>query len=234
MGLLSIGASLVGGLLGGGGDSGGSSQPRYNYNAFSGNTQVEMPGIYDDLLSNVTNQLSGEGLGMSDEEMSTYYNQIESNLEEQRDEGVSQQLAQMNDRGVLSSSMTGDAMSDVNENFSNSLADAQSNMFLQNEQMKRNQYNNAISQGMGLAQYDTGIQQQNIGNAMNEFQMNEQFKQNAAGIGMQQTQMANQRRKDRFGSIGAGFQMGSTLGEGTSIGSGWGGAIGGLMGGLFG
>ena len=234
MSLFSLGASLVGGLFGGDDGGGGSSRPQYQFNPYSGNTQVEMPSIYDDLLSNVSTQLQGDNLGMSDEEMNTYMNQINTNLTEQRDEGISQQLAQMNDRGVLSSSMTGDALADVNENFSNALTDAQSNMFLQNEQMKRNQYNNAMGQGMNLAQFDTGIQQQNIGNQMDKFQMNEQFKQNAAGIGMQQQQMANQQRQQSFGSIGAGFQMGSTLGGGTSLGSGWGGAIGGLLGGMFG
>ena len=233
MSLFSLGTSLVGGLFGGDG-GGGSSQPKYQFNPYEGNTQVEMPSIYDDLLSNVSTQLQGDNLGMSDEEMDTYMNQINTNLTEQRDEGISQQLAQMNDRGVLSSSMTGDALADVNENFSNALTDAQSNMFLQNEQMKRNQYNNAMGQGMNLAQFDTGIQQQNIGNEMDKFQMNENFNQNAAGIGMQQQQMANQRRQQSFGSIGAGFQMGSTLGEGTDLGSGWGGAIGGLLGGIFG
>jgi len=229
----SVGSSLIGGLFGDDG-GGGSSQPQYQFNPYEGNTQVEMPSIYDDLLSNVSTQLQGDNLGMSDEEMDTYMNQINTNLTEQRDEGVSQQLAQMNERGVLSSSMTGEALSDVNENFSNALTDAQSNMFLQNEQMKRNQYNNAMGQGMNLAQFDTGIQQQNIGNEMDKFQMNENFNQNAAGIGMQQQQMANQRRQQSFGSIGAGFQMGSTLGEGTDLGSGWGGAIGGLLGGIFG
>lgn len=230
-----IGLPILGNALFGGDDGGGgSSQPQYQYNPYQGNTQVQMPDIYDQLLGNVESQLNGDNLGMSDEEMSSYMGQIEGNLTEQRDEGFDKTLASMNDRGVLSSSMTSEGLADVNENFSDALSSAQSNMFLQNEQMKRNQYNNAISQGMGLAQYNTGLQQQNIGNQMNKFQMNEQFRQNAAGIGMQQDQMANQRRQQRFGSIGAGIQMGSQLGEGTDLGSGWSAGIGGFIGSMFG
>ena len=69
MSLFSLGASLVGGLFGGDDDGGGSSRPQYQFNPYSGNTQVEMPSIYDDLLSNVSTQLQGDNLGMSDEEI---------------------------------------------------------------------------------------------------------------------------------------------------------------------
>ena len=317
---------------------------------YTGPTTVETGNIYDQMESNVMNQLQGQGLGMSEQEMQTYLDQINSNLSESRDEGVNRRLAEMNNRGVLTSSMTGDAMSDVNENYLDSYSDAQVNMFLQNESLKRNQYNNAMSQGMGLSQYSTGLQQQNIGNLMNALNMNNQYAQTQYNTNYQnrfnenqynnqlsqqdynnlfnQQQANNQLRQQDFqnefntwqantnvdkseyntnygnqfnewqannqvnqnrfsnefntwqannnvlqqnlaneldvlgfnnnvmgqeynmqlgerayenqqnmqrsNSIGAGFQMGSTIGEGTSLGSGWGGAIGALLGGMFG
>jgi len=320
-----------------------------NLEQYRGPTQVQGGSIYDQMENNVLGQLQGEGLGMSDQEMNTYLDQINSNLSESRDEGVSRKLAEMNNRGVLSSTMSGEALSDVNENYTDSYSDAQANMFLQNEQMKRNQYNTAMGQGLGLSQYDTGLQQQSVNNLMNALNMNNQYTQAQHNTNYQNrfnenqynnqlsqqdynnqfnqqqanNQLAQQDFQNGFNSwqantnvdqaqyntnygnnynewqannnvrqnnfsnqfntwqannnvtqgnlnnqldvmgfnnntigqeynmkqgertyenqqaqmksqnIGAGFQMGSKIGEGTDLGSGWSGAIGALLGGLF-
>ena len=229
MSLFSIGASVLGSVLGGGSSSsGGSARTQYQYTPFEGDMDIEAPGFYDDLVSNLQTQLSGEGLGMSQEEMDAYTGQMTQTLNEQRDEGVQSTLNRFNSRGILGSSATGNALADVEQNYSDSFANAQTDMFLQNEQMKRNQYNQAMGQGMNLAQYDTGLQQQNFQNQFNQWQAEEGMKQAQAGIGQQNQQYQDQRQAQRWGSAGTGFQMGNELG------GGWGGALGGLAGYMFG
>jgi len=230
MSLLSIGAGILGSKLLGGGSSssGGSTRTRYEYTPFEGNVNIEAPGFYDDLVSNLETQLSGEGLGMSQEEIDAYTGQMTQTLNEQRDEGVESVMNRMNSRGILGSTATGKALSDVEENYSDSFANAQTNLFLNNEQMKRNQYNQAMGQGMGLARYDTELQQQNFNNQFSQWQAEEGMKQAQAGIGQQNRAYQDQRQANQWASAGTGFMMGNELG------GGWGGALGGLAGYMFG
>lgn len=231
-----IGGSILGSKLLGGDDSGGggSTRTQYQYTPFEGDTDIEAPDFYDDLVSNLETQLSGENLGMSQEEMDAYTGQMTDVMNEQRDEGVQNVLNRFNSRGILGSTATGNALSDVEENYSDSFANAQTNMFLQNENMKRNQYNQAMGQGMNLARYDTGLQQQNFQNQFDQWQAEEGMKQAQAGIGQQNRAYADQRRSNKWASAGTGLMMGNKLFEGTDIGSGWGSALTGLAGYMFG
>jgi len=148
-----------------------------NLEQYNGQTNIEAGSLYDQMQSNAMNQLQGNNLGMSEEEISAYTDRLSDTLNEQRDEGVESVMNRMNSRGILGSTATNKGLSDVSENYSDALSRGQTDLFLNNEQMKRQQYNTAMGQGLGLSQYDTRLQQQSISNLMNAMNMNNQATQ---------------------------------------------------------
>jgi len=197
---------------------------------YQGPTTIEMPEIYGELSGVVSNYLNGENLGMSDDEMSKYMGQVNKNLNEQRQKGIESIISGMNSRGLLASSNTRGGLNDVSRNYADSLADAQTNMYLQNEQMKRSQMNNAIGYGMNLGQWQSNVDQQNVSNQMNNFYNQQQLNQQPLQMAMNylggvempfqemkyQTQVGNANREQQadssflgtIGTIAGGYLAG--------------------------
>lgn len=144
---------------------------------YQGPTTVQAPALEGQLQNLLSGRLSGQGLGMSDQEQQTYMNQIQNRLNERREKGVTNTLRQMNQRGILNSTITGENVGEVEGQYADSLANAQFNMYLQNEQMKRNALNNAISQALGLGQMQTSRETGNINRALQNFYQQQQLNQ---------------------------------------------------------
>ena len=144
---------------------------------YQGPTKVKAPALEGQLQNLLSNRLSGQGLGMSDKEQQTYMSQIQNRLNEQRQQGVTDTLRNMNQRGILNSTITGENVGKVEGQYADALSNAQSNMYLQNEQMKRNALNNAISQAMDLGQMQTSRETGNVNRALQNFYQQQQLNQ---------------------------------------------------------
>lgn len=120
-------------------------------------------GNMDNQLADViSRQLRGEGLGMSPQEMQTYMSHVTNELNRNRQNGISSTLQGMNARGLLGSDMTVSGLQGVERDYSKSLTDAQSNLYLQNEAMKRQGMQNAMgmAQNYTTAPWQMGLQYQ--------------------------------------------------------------------------
>jgi len=184
---------------------------------YEGDLTTDQSSLYDQMVGNVSSQLGGENLGMSDEEMSSYMGQVRGSLADQRERGVDQTFSNLNNRGILSSSMTSKGVADVNEGVSDALATAQSNMFLQNENIKRNQYNTAMNQGMGLDQMGTRLSQQNKQNEynqyLNEAQRQDQYLGNLANMGQWESQFGTNLQQQNISNDMNKYQMNENLAQ---------------------
>jgi hypothetical protein len=136
-------------------------------------------------------------------------------------------MERMNQRGILGSDITQQGLNRAQENADKALANAQTNMFLQNEQTKRNQLNNAMSGGMNLAGMANNRQNSNIDRQLSNFyrqqQLNQQpfqnamsvatgvtmpWQQNNAGIQQGNAQANAQQQAGMWGALG---NIGGTL-----------------------
>ena len=184
---------------------------------YEGDLTTGQSSLYDQMVGNVSKQLGGENLGMSDKEMSSYMGQVEGSLADQREQGVDQTFSNLNNRGILSSSMTSKGVADVNEGVSDALATSQSNMFLQNEKTKRNQYNTAMNQGMGLDQMGTRLAQQNKQNEYNQYlnkaQRQDQYLGNLAKTGKWESQFGTNLQQQNISNEMNKYQMNENLAQ---------------------
>jgi hypothetical protein len=244
MGLLDIGASLLGGLFGG--DDGGSTRAKQipkselqkmlenyvmdnfdNVPEYEGDLTTEAGSMEQKLNNLISGQLSGEGLGMSEEEMNKYMGQTRDSVNQQLEADTGNVMERMNQRGILGSDITQQGLNRAQENADKALANAQTNMFLQNEQTKRNQLNNAMSSGMNLAGMANNRQNSNIDRQLSNFyrqqQLNQQpfqnamsvatgvtmpWQQNNAGIQQGNAQANAQQQAGMWGALG---NIGGTL-----------------------
>lgn len=107
----------------------------------------------DNLLKKkLMSRLDRDNLGISDEAMSEREAQIQGRLNEQLAEQVQNRFNNLNSRGVLPSGITADSLSRVSGQFGDALSNAMGDLSWQNEQMKANQLNNALSQALGYSQ----------------------------------------------------------------------------------
>ena len=127
-------------------------QSKFNSLINGGLNYHDKTGMNNNLASVIANQLRGNNLGMSQEEMQTYMSGIKNSLNEQRAQGVQSTMQSMNQRGILGSDITAQGLNQIDKNYAKSLSDAQNNMYLQNEAMKRQGLQNAINTAMGLDQ----------------------------------------------------------------------------------
>lgn len=197
--ILSGVASGVAGSLLGGGDSGGGYQMTETENLlqgkingylengmpqYDGQTSVETPDYMQGLIDTATSQLNGENLGMSDQEMNQMWNKSKEKLNEQRTEGVSNTISNMNKRGILSSDITSQGLQQVEKDYSQAASNALRDIDLANENVKRQQQQQAMGTLFNLGQYQTGVDQWNTQNQQNSFYRQQQLNQMPLQMGM--------------------------------------------------
>ena len=169
------------------------SQYQQGAGEYEGDLNVDPSQMQNQLSDMVSSMLNGDNLGMSEEEMSQMYNKQKTNLDDARQQGISNTIEGMNSRGILSSDITGNNLRGISENYSDALGDSMTDIQLQNENLKRNQKNNAMNTGMNLGQMQNNLNMNN--NNMqyqdwtNQQNMNSQNLNNLAGLGQWQSGM---------------------------------------------
>ena len=176
------------------------SQYQQGAEEYGGDLNVDPSQMQNQLSDMVSSMLNGDNLGMSEEEMSQMYNKQKTNLDDARQQGVSNTIEGMNSRGILSSDITGNNLRGISENYADALGDSSTNIQLQNANMKRNQKNNAMNMGMNLGQMQNNLDMNNNNmqyqNWMNQQNMNSQNLSNLAGLG--QWQAGTQLNSDQW------------------------------------
>ena len=176
------------------------SQYQQGAEEYEGDLNVDPSQMQNQLSDMVSSMLNGDNLGMSEEEMSQMYNKQKANLDDARQQGVSNTIEGMNSRGILSSDITGNNLRGISENYADALGDSSTNIQLQNANMKRNQKNNAMNMGMNLGQMQNNLDVNNNNMLYNDWtnqqNMNSQNLNNLAGLG--QWQAGTQLNSDQW------------------------------------
>lgn len=158
---------------------------------FGGQTQIKPSQTQNNMTGVVNDMLAGNNLGMSEKEMQTYMGQVGDTVQKSLANNLQNTFRNTSRRGLLSSDITADGMINAQNMAGETLANAQGNMFMQNEQLKRQQLQQALAQAMGLSQLDTSQQQQNISNEMqkwiSENNMSQQDIQNLMNLANMET-----------------------------------------------
>lgn len=188
-----VGSNLIGGLFGGDDDGGDTRAKQMKRSPLQkelekmalGQLQNGMPEYEGDLSidssqtqqnanSQINNMLKNNDFGMSDKEMDKRMGQTKKNVNQNLENNIQNTFKGMNRRGLMDSDMTSQGLGNAQQKASSELADAETNMYLQNEQLANQQKNNAISQGMNMAQLQTQQQGSNIDRALNDFYRRQQ------------------------------------------------------------
>ena len=194
-----IGSSLVGGLFGGD-DEGGSTRAKQVQKSplqkelekigldrlqngmpqYEGQLTTKPSETQQNVNSQINSMLSNNDFGMSQKEMDTRMGQVKDNVNQNLGNNIQNTFRNMSNRGVMDSDMTSQGLGKAQGKASDALANAQSNMYLQNEQMKNQQRNNAISQGMNFANMQNTQESNNINRALQNFYRNQEMPFNQA------------------------------------------------------
>jgi len=111
-----------------------------------------MPTLEQQLNDLFSQRLNRENLGIPQEVMQQQKQQLQGDLDKQLANNVQNRFNNLNKRGILDSSITAQSMNQANQNYADSLTKGMNQLNWQNEQMKSNQLQNALSQAMNWDQ----------------------------------------------------------------------------------
>lgn len=174
---------------------------------YSGHLGVSQSPIERNLLDTVTRQLHGQGLGMTQEEMNAMLGLVRDQLNTQRQTGVTGTMQQMNQRGLLGSDITAAGLNKVEEDYAKALSQAQADMLMQNESIKRQQYSNAMGMAMNLSNMDYSRQTMNSDREYQNWLNSQQIPWNMLMQYQQNFNLPNQQQNSQLWNT-----MGSLLG----------------------
>lgn len=120
-----------------------------------GNTNINKGRTEQIANQQLWDRMQGEGVGFSNEDVSRQRDNIRQQTEESVNDEITNNFRNMNQRGLLSSSITNENAGEIAQQGSQGLANALSDLDMQAEQQRQQGIQNAINQGQGFSQLDT-------------------------------------------------------------------------------
>jgi|AntDeeMinimDraft_5_1070356.scaffolds.fasta_scaffold09447_4 hypothetical protein len=158
-------------------DSFGQVKDMMGNNQYQGQTNINPSDTQKNVSGQINSMLNQGSFGMSDKEMDKRMGQTKKNVNQNLENNIQNTFRGMNRRGMMDSDMNTEGLRSAQNKASSQLADAQTNMYLQNEQLANQERNNALSQGMNLSNMQSSQQQQNISNLMNQWRNEQNLQQ---------------------------------------------------------